>query len=739
MFKRLGSGIILTLLLVCMLTSAFNVQPVKATGTIYIRADGSIDPPTANITSADNVTYHFFDNNYDEIVVERSNIIMDGNGYMLKGSGTGIGFNLTSISNVTIQDTNISNFKYGIRASQSDNNTLSDNIIANNTQYGVVLYSSSDYNNVSGNNIANNNLSGIVLSAFSSYNKISGNTLKNNTSGVNLAQALYNNVSGNNFIDNIPDGATVILSHYNIFSGNNITNSHRGIFLSRSTHNTVSGNNITNNDNGVYLYWGSSYNTVSGNNISDSDYGVYLNIACSYNIASENNITNNNLYGIYIYDTSENNTISGNNIINSTYSGVLLTVRSDNNTISGNNITNNAGVSAGISLYMFSSLNTISGNTITESANGIILSSSSDNEFYHNNFISNTQQVFVTPGYANIWNNSYPSGGNYWSDYTGVDLYSGPYQDETGSDGIGDTPHVFDADNQDNYPHMNKHGWTPGTPMLVPVDGGADNVIVESNGTVTHAVATRNTLHFEITGPLGQTACVNVTMPVGLNETAITVYIDGAELPPPFPTITSNGTHYFVYFEVTLSTHSITIQYAITDIATTSVTPSKTVVGQGFTLTINATIQNQGNYTETFNMTAYANTTIIATLTNITLTSGTSTILTFLWNTSGVSKGNYTINAYAWPVLGETDTSDNNFTDGWVIVAMVGDITGPDGWPDGKVDIRDIALVANKFGAVYPDPRYDANCDLTGPITGVADGKIDIRDIALIAIHYGEV
>jgi len=41
------SGIMLTLILVSMLTLAFNVQPVEASGTIYIRADGSIDPPTA--------------------------------------------------------------------------------------------------------------------------------------------------------------------------------------------------------------------------------------------------------------------------------------------------------------------------------------------------------------------------------------------------------------------------------------------------------------------------------------------------------------------------------------------------------------------------------------------------------------------------------------------------------------------------------------------------------------------
>jgi hypothetical protein len=62
----------------------------------------------------------------------------------------------------------------------------------------------------------------------------------------------------------------------------------------------------------------------------------------------------------------------------------------------------------------------------------------------------------------NVWDDGYPSGGNYWSDYTSTDLYSGPYQNETGRDGIGDIPYVIDTDNQDNYPLM---------PPYVPVLG----------------------------------------------------------------------------------------------------------------------------------------------------------------------------------------------------------------------------------------------------------------------------
>lgn len=41
---------------------------------------------------------------------------------------------------------------------------------------------------------------------------------------------------------------------------------------------------------------------------------------------------------------------------------------------------------------------------------------------------------------------------NYWSDYPGVDEFSGPNQDEAGSDGIGDTSYGIDENNMDNYP-----------------------------------------------------------------------------------------------------------------------------------------------------------------------------------------------------------------------------------------------------------------------------------------------
>jgi hypothetical protein len=81
------------------------------------------------------------------------------------------------------------------------------------------------------------------------------------------------------------------------------------------------------------------------------------------------------------------------------------------------------------------------------------------NKFFHNNFINNTIQADLNgPSKENnSWDNGYPSGGNYWSDYTGADTHAGPHQNIPGSDGIGDTPYTINANNTDRYPLMSPY------------------------------------------------------------------------------------------------------------------------------------------------------------------------------------------------------------------------------------------------------------------------------------------
>jgi hypothetical protein len=85
----------------------------------------------------------------------------------------------------------------------------------------------------------------------------------------------------------------------------------------------------------------------------------------------------------------------------------------------------------------------------------LYLVSTGNTTIYHNNFhYAGTLSAVVQIGSNATWDDGYPSGGNYWSDYNGTDSYKGPYQNETGSDGIGDTAYVIDANNLDNYPLM---------------------------------------------------------------------------------------------------------------------------------------------------------------------------------------------------------------------------------------------------------------------------------------------
>jgi len=147
-------------------------------------------------------------------------------------------------------------------------------------------------------------------------------------------------------------------------------------------------------------------------------------------------------------------TISGNNITSNSGNGVQFSESGDNNVFE-NNIENNGD--CGIGFYTTSSDNTITGNNLIKNKYGIYLKQSYNNKFYHNNFIDNTNHVYVEPPLygivsANTWDDGYPSGGNYWSDYTGVD---------DNGDGIGDTPYIIDANNTDNYPLMYPWGAPP--------------------------------------------------------------------------------------------------------------------------------------------------------------------------------------------------------------------------------------------------------------------------------------
>jgi parallel beta-helix repeat protein len=319
---------------------------------------------------------------------------------------------LVNCSGITVQNLNLTGNEQGILLAYTTNSTVTQNNATQN-DYGIYLYGSSN-------------------------NTITRNTATANNGGIHLTSS----------------------SNNNIISGNTATaNSNAGIDLFESSNNNViSGNNATANGDGISV--GSSNNTVSGNTATANSYsGIDLSIS-SYNTVVGNNATANNADGIVLVYSSSN-TVNGNSATTNAGCGIVL-YASSNNTVIGNNATaNGCGIRLSLMPNMMpppSSWNSIIANNMENNSIGLQLYSAPNNTMYHNNFIENSVQVSVdSASLSNAWNDTYPSGGNYWSDYNGTDTLSGPFQNETGSDGIGDTPYIIDSNNTDHYPLMDHY------------------------------------------------------------------------------------------------------------------------------------------------------------------------------------------------------------------------------------------------------------------------------------------
>jgi hypothetical protein len=155
--------------------------------------------------------------------------------------------------------------------------------------------------------------------------------------------------------------------------------------------------------------------------------------------------------------------VSGNNLNGPRYGAVLRVEGASNSTFSGLNISWPDSEHGYALDLVSSSFNTFSANNLY----GCQISSSSNNLFFGNNIGgTRAQGIVLDASSINNWNSTYPSGGNYWSSYTGVDLKKGPNQDQPGSDGIGDTSYVLNADNMDHYPLMRPYTYfTKGIPF----------------------------------------------------------------------------------------------------------------------------------------------------------------------------------------------------------------------------------------------------------------------------------
>jgi parallel beta-helix repeat protein len=246
--------------------------------------------------------------------------------------------------------------------------------------------------------------------------------------------------------------------------------------------------------------------------------------------------------------------ISGNSIAADTQYGVCLN-SSNYNIISKNNVTNNYD---GIYL-LTSSENIISGNTIAENTqSGVSLNSSSTNRFFHNNFVDNQLQVYaVSSGYANVWDDGYPSGGNYWSNY--IARY--PDAIENDRTGIWNTPYVIDDDNIDRYPLLGLFKC-----FDVACYSQTYSVNTVSNSTISDVnfIAAAKTLSFNVTGTSGTVGFCRIVIPLSLmsctNSEDWIVIVNGTRLYAPILNVTTDANYTYIYFTYHHSTETVQIQ-----------------------------------------------------------------------------------------------------------------------------------------------------------------------------------
>ena len=243
-----------------------------------------------------------------------------------------------------------------------------------------------------------------------------------------------------------------------------------GVLLDRSREVEVSASHIAA-QTGIFATMSNNV-TLAGNQIVLPGYqsGVGIRLVSTVrDIAVLNNTIGTGYVGIDVQDLErgliQGNTLEGSegnvwlryskevvvsdNRITGGWTGIS-TQGGQGNVYEGNVV---RGSTYGIYFHEFTTGNVIRLNRIEGSPNGVRFFQATANLVYHNEFLGSPASTWPDP---DVWDDGYPSGGNYWDSYAGVDNCSGPLQDVCPDpDGIGDTPRVIDASNRDRYPLMN--------------------------------------------------------------------------------------------------------------------------------------------------------------------------------------------------------------------------------------------------------------------------------------------
>lgn len=236
---------------------------------IYIKENGTVEG-TDKIQQYEDVYFFVGNITADRIIVERDNMVLNGNGYTIQGNKTNGGLLLKKTTNVTIQNIRVKNCCNGISLSSSHNITVIECIITANSRNGISLMQSSN-NSILGNTIATNGYHGIALWACPN-NSISGNNITaNNLNGIDLFQSPYSSVNGNSITENNDDGIRLWTSSKSNIQENSIAeNNGDGIRIWTSSKSNITKNTISKN-NWIGIRLSESYNnSIYHNNFIDN-------------------------------------------------------------------------------------------------------------------------------------------------------------------------------------------------------------------------------------------------------------------------------------------------------------------------------------------------------------------------------------------------------------------------------------------------------------------------------------
>ena len=508
-YKKIVTALILSLSLVTILffTSEFtNAISSPFIGKIRITPDGTVEGTDKirrdnNIYTLTGDLSGSIENGQTFISIEKDNVILNGAGKTIKGTGTGVAIVVYGRKDVTIKNTRIINFGTGIELRAFDwefnitgeNNRILDNYLEttywgidlntnNCTVLGNKIVSAKSYYGVNfhtNNTVFSNNefeKGGLVIFEPCYQNLVYGNTVNGKplvymerqaNQVIDGAGQVYlidcNNMIARNISPTVGLRMTITLlgtsntqitncignialknSHSNIIVDNELRTDSpivsfqdSAIELTTSHNNTIANNSITATKGYGISIVASVYNKIQGNTISSTGYAAIKIEAVQYATSTSQQFIPE--YN-YVYE----------NYITCTETGISL--RTARNTVVFKNSI--FGCKDAIMLSG-SHENQFLGNNITSSTRyGIYLGVANYNAFHHNNFLNNTIQAYENHKvyWWYVQNDTYYSvgntfdddkQGNYWSDYTGTD---------TNGDGIGETPYTVYENKTDRYP-----------------------------------------------------------------------------------------------------------------------------------------------------------------------------------------------------------------------------------------------------------------------------------------------